>query len=150
MHEFYKAYFQRLTELHQGINAAVDGLSQEAIDWQPGQVMNSLGVLAAHAAGAERYWIGDVAGQQPSGRIREQEFKAKNKTAAEVQALFEKTLQHSYQVLQNLTLFELKEMRLSARDGHFYSVAWALNHALEHTGIHLGHMQIGRELWEQR
>ena len=29
-------------------------------------------------------------------------------------------------------------------------VAWALLHALEHTAIHLGHMQIMRQLWEQR
>jgi ankyrin repeat protein len=29
-------------------------------------------------------------------------------------------------------------------------VAWCLAHALEHTALHLGHMQITRQLWEQR
>jgi len=28
-------------------------------------------------------------------------------------------------------------------------VAWALAHALEHTALHLGHIQIGRELWQE-
>jgi len=27
-------------------------------------------------------------------------------------------------------------------------VAWAILHALEHTGIHLGHIQVTQQLWQ--
>lgn len=150
MHEFYKAYFQRLSELHQGLAETVAGLPQEAMDWIPGKNMNSLLVLGVHTAGSERYWIGDVAGQVPSNRVRPEEFKAVGMSAVELQELLQRTLEYSGKVLAGLTLFDLKLMRLSTSDGRFVSVAWALNHAVEHTGIHLGHMQIGRQLWEQQ
>jgi hypothetical protein len=29
-------------------------------------------------------------------------------------------------------------------------VGWALLHALEHTAIHLGHIQITQQLWDQK
>ncbi len=112
--------------------------------------MNSLQVLVVHTAGAERYWIGDVAGQLPSGRVREEEFTTSGWDSAKLQKLLDDTLAHSRMVLEGMSLFDLKEMRLSSRNGRFYSAAWALNHALEHTAVHVGHIQIGRQLWEQR
>jgi hypothetical protein len=30
------------------------------------------------------------------------------------------------------------------------TVAWAVLHAVDHTALHLGHIQITRQLWEQR
>jgi hypothetical protein len=30
------------------------------------------------------------------------------------------------------------------------NIAWSLLHALEHTALHLGHMQLTRQLWEQQ
>jgi len=150
MHEFFVAYLERLTDLHQGISEAVDGLPPEALAWVPGEGMNSLQVLVVHLAGAERYWIGDVAGQLPSGRVREEEFKASGWTSDELLRLLDSTLAHSRMVVEGMSLYDLKEMRLSSRNGRFYSAAWALNHALEHTAMHLGHIQIGRQLWEQQ
>ena len=70
-------YYQRLSGLHDGLKQAIAGLSAEALDWVPGPDMNSLRVLMVHTAGAERYWIGDMAGQQPSGRDRDAEFRAR-------------------------------------------------------------------------
>ncbi len=40
--------------------------------------------------------------------------------------------------------------RTDPRDGREYTVAWALFHALEHTALHLGQMQLTRQLWEQQ
>ena len=34
--------------------------------------------------------------------------------------------------------------------GREFTGAWCLAHALEHTALHLGQMQITRQLWEQR
>ena len=150
MYEFYVAYLERLTDLHEGVSEAIQGLSAEALDWSPGAGMNSLLVLAVHLAGAERYWIGDVAGQDPSGRVRIEEFTTSGWDTIELQNHLDRTLAHSRGVLEGLTVTDLEAQRLGTRDGRIYSVALALNHALEHTGLHLGHMQIGRQLWEQR
>lgn len=148
MHEFFIAYYDRLQSLHHDISATIAGLSQEALDWQPSPSMNSMAVLVVHTAGAERYWIGDVAGQDPSGRVRSEEFKTRGLDGDELQERLEVALAHSYGVLQQLTVEELDVPRQSWRDGETYSTAWALAHALEHTAVHLGHIQIGRELWE--
>jgi len=34
-------------------------------------------------------------------------------------------------------------------DDRSITVAWALNHALEHVALHAGNMQITRHWWEQ-
>jgi len=60
-------YLERLQALHESIESAIEGLPQAALDWVPGPDMNSFAVLVTHVAGAERYWIGDVAGRDPSG-----------------------------------------------------------------------------------
>ena len=66
----------RLDALHSDMVRAIAGLPIKALDWSPGPEMNSLAVLAVHAAGAERFWIGDMVGQAPSGRDRDAEFHA--------------------------------------------------------------------------
>lgn len=146
MHEFFESYYDRLQTLHRGVTDAVAGLPVEALDWQPAPSMNSLTVLVVHLCGAERYWIGDVAGQDPSGRIRSEEFEQRGWDAAGLQGLLDRTLAHSYDTLQKLSLQDLDATRFSTRDGENYSVAWALLHALEHTALHLGHIHIGHEI----
>ena len=143
MHEFIESFYDRLESLHQGVSEAIADLPQEALDWVPAPSTNSIAVLVVHLSGAERFWIGDVAGQDPSGRVRSEEFETHGLETAELEDLLQRTLAHSHAVLRQLTLEDLDAPRLSPRDGSTYSVAWALNHALEHTAIHLGHIQIG-------
>jgi uncharacterized damage-inducible protein DinB len=92
MHEFFEAYYDRLQSLHKDIAKSISGLSTEALDWIPGPGMNSLAVLVAHLTGAERYWIGDVAAQDPSGRVRASEFKIQGWEAADLQTRLDQTL----------------------------------------------------------
>lgn len=82
MQPFFEEYLDRLEELHDDVRRTIAGLPQEALDWAPGLDMNSLGVLAVHLAGAERYWIGDVVGRDLSGRDRDAEFRARGLGAA--------------------------------------------------------------------
>jgi uncharacterized damage-inducible protein DinB len=148
---FLADYLETLRSLHADMEHTLDGLPPEALDWSPGPDMNSLSVLATHVAGSERYWIGDVAGGEPSGRDREAEFRAKSLTAKALAARLAKTLAHSQAVLERLTLHDLELQRPSSmHDNRAFSVGWALAHALEHTAQHLGQMQLTRQLWEQR
>jgi uncharacterized damage-inducible protein DinB len=144
-----EAYMERLETAHAGIHQVIEGLPVQALDWVPGPGMNALGVLAAHVVGAERYWIGDMAGQDPSGRDRDAEFRTRGLDGAALRMRLTEVLAHSRLVLEGLTLADLETKRISSRDGREYSVAWCLAHALEHTALHLGHMQLTRQLWEQ-
>ena len=150
MTEVFVAYLDRLQELHQELNSALGGLPPEALNWSPGPGMNSLAVLAAHTAGAERYWIGDVIARDDSQRDRAAEFRTQAVSARALIDRLDAALAHSRGVVEQLDLAALDERRQSPRDGGEVTVAWALSHALEHTAIHLGHMQIMRQLWEQR
>lgn len=143
-------YWERLQALHEGIESAIEVLPLAALDWVPGPDMNSLGVLVTHVAGAERYWIGDVAGHDPSGRDRAAEFRTQGADAAALKTRLAETLAHSRAVLEKLTLPDLEARCVSPRDGRRFTVAWSLAHALEHTALHLGHIQLTRQLWHQR
>jgi uncharacterized damage-inducible protein DinB len=150
MRSILEAYLERVQALHADMERAIEGLPQVALDWVPGPDMNSLCVLVIHAAGAERYWIGDVVGRDPSGRDRAAEFRARGLNEAALKRCLDAALDHSRGVLEGLTAQDLEELRVSPRDGRTFTVAWSLAHALEHTAIHLGHMQIVRQLWDQR
>lgn len=145
-----EGYLTRLQVLHAELGRTIDGLAPEALDWSPGPHMNSLCVLVAHATGAQRYWIGDVVGRDPSGRVREVEFRAQGTDGAALKLRLDRTLAHTSGVLGTLALQDLEASRTAPRDECEYTVGWALAHALEHTAMHVGHAQITRQLWDQR
>ncbi len=150
MHRVFEDYFIRLEVLHASVEKAIAGLPPSALDYVPGPDMNSLTILVTHLAGAERYWIGDVAGQEPSGRIREKEFQARGMVEADLRHRLAEVLAHSRSVLERLSLNDLDAERTSERDGRTMTVAEALFHALEHTGLHTGQIQITRQLVDAR
>ena len=148
MVELFAAYLDRLETLHKDMNSAIADLPVEALNWSPGPEVNSVAVLAVHTAGAERYWIGDVIARDDSRRDRAAEFRARAASAANLIDRLEAALAHSRNVLGQLTLDNLDEKRIVPRDQEEVTVAWALAHALEHTAIHLGHMQMMRDVWK--
>jgi len=150
MQAVFEDYLDRLQVLHASMADAIDGLPKEALDWVAGSDMNSLGVLVVHVTGSERYWIGDVVGRDPSGRDREAEFRARGWDGERLRERLADTLAHSRGVLETLTVDDLEGLRTSPRDERELRVAWSLAHALEHSALHLGHMQICRQLWDQR
>lgn len=150
MQQFFADYLDRLQDLHAGIADAIDSLPLAALDWVPGPDMNSLSVLVVHLTGAERYWIGDVAAREPSGRDRPAEFRAQGLEGGALARRLSDSLAYCRGVLESLTLQDLAAPRTSPRDGRTFTVGWALAHALEHTALHLGHIQITRQLWDER
>ena len=141
---------ERLEILHRDLDQVVEGLSVEALDWSPGEGMNSIAVLAAHVAGSERFWIGELAGGDPAGRVREAEFQTRGVDEAHLRALLARSLEHTLGVLDRLDEQDFGALRYNPFWEREVSVAVCLAHALEHTGAHLGHMQATRDLWERR
>jgi uncharacterized damage-inducible protein DinB len=149
MSEVFAAYLKQLEVLHRDLTQAFEGLSVEALNWSPGPEVNSLAVLAAHTAGSERYWIGDVIARDDSHRDRDSEFRMQAGTGEEALERLEVVLAYSRNVVKSLTLADLEELR-RVNDQREVTVAWALLHALEHTAIHLGHAQIMRQWWDAK
>jgi len=150
MEQFLADYLERLQSLHEDMKKTINRLPQAALDWVPAPGMNSLCVLVVHAAGAERYWIGDVACQDPSDRNRAAEFEVRGLEAANLEARLDQSLSFARDALAGLKLVDLKKARTSPRDDRKFTTGWALAHALEHTALHLGHAQVTRQLWEHQ
>jgi len=150
MQKFYKEYLDRLQECHKEIQEALEGLPLAALDWVPGTDMNSIIVLVFHLTGAERFWIGDVAAQESSNRDRDAEFKVHGVGTDTLKKRLNDTFAYASTALEKLTLADLETSRARPNDGREFSVAWALLHALEHASLHLGQIQLTRQLWEQR
>ena len=83
MSDLLAAYLDRLEALHADLNSVIADLPVEALNWSPGPGLNSIAVLAAHTAGSERYWIGDVVARDDSHRERAAEFRTQAASAAE-------------------------------------------------------------------
>jgi len=150
MNKFFENYLDRLGDLHEDCKVAMDGLSQDALDWKPSPSMNSIGVLIIHLIGAERYWFGDFIMKEPSGRNRDQEFQTSGLDLLELSHRLDDALAYIQKALNQLTIQELKEIRISPRDGREFTIGWAILHVLKHTALHLGHIEVTRHMWEMR
>lgn len=149
MQSFLTDVFDRLQAVHRDMLQAINGLSQEALDWIPDSDMNSLARLVVRAAGAERYWIGEVAGRRPVGHDREAELQVRGLGPDELRGCLDEVEVLEREVLGTLRPVDLEARRDSPRDARPVTVGWALAHALEHSSIQLGHIQILRQLWDK-
>ncbi len=150
MEQFFLDFEERLTTLHADLHNILNQLSNEALDWTPGVEMNSIAVLITHLTAAERYWIGDVAMGESSGRIRSTEFEVHNLTTADLKTRLSQSMAYIQSALPKLRLADLASEQKSARHEQPFTVGWCLLHALEHTAVHTGHIQLAQQLWEQR
>jgi uncharacterized damage-inducible protein DinB len=149
MQLFFEDFVTLLEKRHHNILEAIEGLPAEALDWIPGADMNSISVLITHLTGAERYWIGDVAAQESSHRDRDAEFRVHDVGLDFLETRMTDNIEYARTTLKNFTLEDLHATR-TTRDDETVTVAWALLHAMEHTTLHLGQIQLTRQLWEQR
>ena len=150
MDSLFRDMQERFETLFEAIDTAVADLPAEALDWKPGPDMNSIAVILVHTAGAWRYWVGDVAGDLPSGRVRATEFETHGVDAAEMVGRLRAALDTTREVLAGMDLARLEEVRTAGMFDEQRTAGWALLHALEHTAVHAGHIQLTRQLWDQR
>jgi uncharacterized damage-inducible protein DinB len=149
MTTFYNEFIDRLSELHSDIGKSLEGLSSEALDWVPGPEMNSVAVLISHLTGAERYWVG-VAANKPPERDREAEFRTKGLSVEDLRGMLASAEDFARKSLAGLSLNDLEAIRRSPRNDKTFSTGWCLAHAIEHSALHTGHIQITRQLWDLR
>ncbi len=143
-------YIDRIDDLRRQISDLISQVPVEGLNWRPiegedDHATNSLAVMAAHVAGAEQHWIAEVIDRQPATRQRELEFKT---VAENVSLLVEKLNQNagvSRQILADLSASDLDGSR--EVDNRTVTVRWAILHVIDHFALHLGHMQITYQLW---
>ncbi len=146
MHPLFAEYLDRLEALHATAKEAAQDLDQDALDTSIGMATSSISELLAHIAGSETFWIGDMAGGIPSGRVRDEEFETKSVPAADLFARLDASLDLARRVLDGLTLDDLSRTRPHPGSGRPYTVAWSLLHALEHAALHVGHLEVTRDI----
>jgi uncharacterized damage-inducible protein DinB len=145
------AYLERIEDLRAQIGRIVQMVPPEALNWRPDEgaedhALNSLAVMATHVAGAEHFWIGEVVGNLPATRNREAEFEVGVTDTAVLLHKIETVRSQTRTILQNLTQADLDGIRI-ARDRQV-PTRWAILHVIDHTALHLGHMQITAQLWQ--
>ncbi len=143
-------YSNRLEDLRGQVLRLVADLPAQALNWRPiegkdDHASNSPAVLTAHIAGAEHYWIAEVIGGRVATRDRDAEFVTVAANAEEVARLLEKTAQETREVFSTLGESDLSGVR-QAKD-RIVPVRWCILHVIDHTALHLGHIQITYQLW---
>ena len=81
-----------------------------------------------------------------ANRDREAEFKVHGLNVDVLVKRLNDSFAYIRSTLESLTVDNLAALRDFR--GRERSVAWILGHALKHTAIHLGHIQLMRQLWE--
>jgi uncharacterized damage-inducible protein DinB len=133
---------------------ALKGLPDELLNRSlPLPETNSLFALTAHALGSGDTWILQLAGGRTVKRDRDAEFRASG-TSADLTERARAWTAAVHDALDNLPAATLDEVRRPATsyrgtlpEGEM-TVRECLLHAAEHIALHLGHMQITRQLLE--
>jgi uncharacterized damage-inducible protein DinB len=150
VHPELENYLGRIEDLRQQVGELIADLPPEALNWRPIEgddehAINSLAVLAVHVAGAEHFWVAEVIGGYPPSRDRDAEFATQANDASDLLRRLEEVGAETRQVFSSLTESDLDSTR-EAR-GRTVSVRWGILHIIDHTALHLGHMQITYQLW---
>lgn len=145
-------HLQRIGILREKVSDLIAAAPDESLNWLPeGGVVptgfNSLAVLATHIAGTEHYWISEVVGKRPSVRDREAEFAARSDHNQPLLQMLELTGKETCEILAGLTDADLDT--LVDVEGEKISIRWCLMQVASHTALHLGHMQVTFQLWNQ-
>ncbi len=145
-----ESYLSFLQDLRNQMKDLLKGLPADALDWKPivatgDLATNSVGSMTLHLAGSENFWMREIIGGQPIQRNRDAEFAAKGDTAADLISKLEMAARGAEEILASINAGKLEENR-KFRD-RTVTVRWAILHVIEHYAVHLGHMQLTRQLW---
>lgn len=134
-----------LAWLHDGMKAIVRELPPDRLDWTPAPNANSIARIVAHVAWSERYWIGEVVGGEPAVGAREDAFAVAGLDADALRALLDGALAQAGRALAAVAPADLERDFTTGPDGPV-TVMGPLAHALEHTALHAGHIELTRDL----
>ena len=149
-HQFFADYYDRLEGLFKTMRNSVEDLPMEAINWVPGEDMNSMAVLVAHTCGSTLYWVGSFPSNEDSTRVRDDEFLFRGKSVDELLTMLDDTLAMCKSYLETYTLETIESESFNKDRGSSYFHSWSLIHAITHAAVHVGDTEITHQLWVHR
>ena len=140
-----------LEEIKDEIKGIIKNLDQESLNWTPlsPEQTNSIFSLVVHLCGSERQMIHHTIGKLKIERDREAEFRAKGESVNELETLLKDTSETSREILKSLTSDQLEELRDTGLWGEI-TVRRAIIRQIHHQALHLGQIQITRQLYEAK
>ena len=147
-----QGYLTELNILRGQIRDAIQSLNYEAANWFPlPKDTNSIYAILCHLVGSENYWVRQMIAGETVDRDREAEFRSSG-NLSEIVDRWEDVVRTSESILSKLSSSQLGEARTVTNRPHWGSITvrWCILHLISHYAIHLGHIQLTRQLWEQR
>ena len=148
-----ETYGREIRSLLARVCACLDGLSENQLNWRPPiDGANSAYVIAAHTVGNARAWVLGIACGQPVERDRPAEFRASGRDAGELVASARRLSDEIDAALPALSPSDLDRRLVPPKSlwgegkPQEISVRQALIAVVEHASIHLGGLQITRDL----
>jgi hypothetical protein len=148
-----EAYSRRIRSLLERVCACLEGLSEAQLNWRPPMHgANSAYVIAAHTLGNARAWVLGIACGWPVERDRPAEFRASGRDAADLTAQARQLSDDIDAALAALSPSALDQRLLPPKslwgegEPEEISVRKALLDVVEHASLHLGQLQITRDL----
>jgi hypothetical protein len=142
-----KAIVAVLDELWAEVRQIVQAIGPEGLGYVPLPGMNSTSVIVRHIAGSQKWWVGGLAAGRQADRDREAEFAAADVGMDDLLRQLDDSIGIVRQVLESLTSDNLDETRFYREQT--VTVHWILVRVVNHVAVHVGHLQMTRQLWEQ-
>jgi len=144
---------RQIRSILERVSACLEGLSEAQLNWKPPiDGGNSVYVIATHTLGNARAFVLGIACGQPLERDRPAEFRASGRNAADLMARGRRLSDDIEAALAGLSASELNRRLLPPQslwgegEAQEISVREAILHVVEHASIHLGQLQITRDL----
>jgi uncharacterized damage-inducible protein DinB len=140
-----------LTKLMGQAFEQISGVPDDDLNsWRPRLAMediNTFYALLTHTISAGEYWILHGAGGQPTDRNRPAEFRATGSRMDLIQR-GDAFITDVRAFLETLTEEDLARVFERAGDPPLHwTAAECIVHAVEHTAVHVGHLQLQRQIW---
>ena len=148
-----ESYSRLLQSLVKRVCACLEGLTEAQLNWRPPiDGANSAYVVATHTLGNARAWVLGIACGHPIERDRPAEFRASGRDATDLTAQARQLSDDIAAALAALPSSDLDRRLVPPRslwgEGEPWeiSVREALLYVVEHAALHLGQLQITRDL----
>lgn len=140
--------WERLDKTRAQVLALLESASEEDLQYVPPGFNNPASVIARHLAGAESFWIAQVAGGHDVHRDRDLEFSKPWWSRAWALEALSKSRDLSERVFKEMDPAKMDEevsATLVFKPAHapeHLTRRWAILHMLEHEAYHLGQLSL--------
>ena len=124
---------------------AIAGTPRDALNRPPTDGANPIAVLVTHAMHSTRWWLSTATHAPMPARDRPSEFTATASSVDELLSFFDGMAADCRTILRSSPTFDAGALREDDHDEPV-TAGWALLHALEHLGEHVGHAQLTVQL----